>query len=201
MKPLLIVVEGLDGCGKSTLAHGLAKALGAVQMTTPSDALRSLRGEILDGLRHDPLAVELFYAATVQAASAEIGEHLSAGRSVVVDRYWLSTVVYARQRRDFAELLEIERRLLPADVTVWLDVPLSVRRARLEARGQSAADRETLSEEMDAALRRGYLAASRRPVVGRFHRLDAGSMTPGALVAAVRLGVMDALASSAVRPA
>jgi len=84
MKPLLIVVEGLDGSGKPTLARGLADALGAVRMTTPSDALRSLRRDILDGLRHDSLAIELFYAATVQAASAEIGEHLSARRSVVV---------------------------------------------------------------------------------------------------------------------
>ncbi len=191
MRAMLIVVEGLDGSGKSTLARGLSEALGAVSMTTPCQALRHLRGDILDGLRHDPLAVELFYAATVQAASAEIGEHLSAGRSVVMDRYWLSTVVYARQRRDFAELLEVERRLLPADVTIWLDVPLDIRRERLAARGLSAADRETLSEEMDAALRRGYLAASRRPVVGRFLRLEAGGRTPEALVAAARDRVVE----------
>ncbi len=155
-------------------------------MTTPSDALRGMRADILDELRHDPLAVELFYAATVQAASVEIGEHLSAGRSVVVDRYWLSTVVYARQRRDFAELLEIERRLLPADVTIWLDAPLAIRRRRLAARGLSEADRETLSVAQDAGLRRGYLAASGRPVVGRFLRLDAGEMGPAELVVAAQ---------------
>ena len=32
-KPLLIAVEGLDGCGKSTLARNLAVALGAGALT------------------------------------------------------------------------------------------------------------------------------------------------------------------------
>lgn len=182
--PLLIAAEGLDGSGKTTFSTLLATKLGAVWLTTPSPELREVRDRVLEGLGNDPLAVELLYAATVQAASARAAELLAEGRSVVIDRYWLSTVVYARQRPDFAELREVEDRLLPADLTVWIDVPLAVRRERALGRGVSGADLETFDPARDAALRRGYLAASGRPIVGRMLRLD-GRQAPADLVAAV----------------
>ena len=42
----IITVDGLDGCGKSTLVGELARTLGGVQVTTPSGGLRALRAVV-----------------------------------------------------------------------------------------------------------------------------------------------------------
>lgn len=66
-----IVVEALDGVGKTTLCAGLARALGARVMDTPGPALRPVREQILQALGPDEAARALFYAATVQAEGGE----------------------------------------------------------------------------------------------------------------------------------
>ena len=174
-----IVIEGLDGSGKSTLARDLAMALGGIQMTTPSPALRDVRETILLGLRGSPIARQAFYLATLAHAADVIRPVIGAGRPVVLDRYLLSTMVYAAQRGEYLRWAELEARLLPADVTVFLDVPLHERKARLERRGMSAADIETLDPDFDAGVRRRYLEWSHHPATGRFVHLHvAGHESP-----------------------
>ena len=68
----LLVLEGLDGSGKTTLARALADHLGAVPCTTPDPRLRAVRQVVDEALAADPLAGPLFYASTVLAASAQI---------------------------------------------------------------------------------------------------------------------------------
>lgn len=182
MSARLIVLEGLDGSGKSTVAAGLAQRLGAALMTTPGELLRGVRARVLQGLQ-TPVARQVFYLATVEEASEEARNHLSRGRSVVLDRYLLSTMVYAVQRGPSLRWPELEQRLLPADLTVFLDLPLPVRRQRLARRGAGEDDRETLAEVFDQGVRRRYLDWSTHPTVGRFVHLDlSGAEPPEAIV-------------------
>lgn len=44
-----IVLEGLDGVGKSTLAAALAKRLGAVSMRTPPECMEPFRSRFTSG--------------------------------------------------------------------------------------------------------------------------------------------------------
>lgn len=76
-----MVFEGLDGAGKSTLATGVAAALGARWMTTPSPRVRGFRDELIAGFDGCQEAAQLFYLATVFAASREIAAELAAGRA------------------------------------------------------------------------------------------------------------------------
>ncbi len=159
MSPRFIVLEALDGVGKTTIAQGLAAALDAVAMNTPGDALRVLSGEVLAGLGPHQTARCLFYAGSVLARGAEARAIVDGGRSVVMDRYWLSTVAYARARGVSADLSGIEALVPPPDVTLLLTLDEGERRRRLATRGLTAADRETL----DPAFRERVLAELRAP--------------------------------------
>jgi dTMP kinase len=174
-----VVIEGLDGSGKSTLAAALSARRGARCTTTPEPALRKVRNQVLTGLQNSQLAHQAFYLATVEAASCSIRAEVTAGGSVVLDRYLLSTMVYAEQRGVQVRWPALEHGLFPADATVFIDVPRAIRQARMEARGMSPADIETLDPAFDEGVRSRYLEWSRHRVVGQFiHVVLKGSETP-----------------------
>jgi dTMP kinase len=181
----LIVFEGLDGAGKSTAAQAAAKALGAVFMTTPSPRVREYRDDLITGFKGSQEAQQFFYLATVFAASREIAALLAEGRTVVLDRYFLSTQAYAAFRGSGLALDDVQALLVPADLTVFVEAPLETRRSRLAARGTSAADRETLSPAANARLLHEHLARAHLPVVGKFLRLDTSVLSPEDVARAV----------------
>ena len=176
-RPIFVVFEGLDGSGKSTCAKGLAKRIGAEFMTTPSNEVRRYRDDLIQHLGSSQEARQLFYLATVFAASDEVSALLQRGRSVVLDRYFLSTQAYAAFRGSRFLNDDAQALLQPADVTFYLDTPLDTRVQRLRQRGMGAADRETVTADADARLRAEHFRRSQLEVVGRFEcvRGDGGS--------------------------
>ena len=189
--PLFIVFEGLDGSGKSTSAKLLAEKLDAVFITTPSGKMRSYRDRVITDLGHNQEAHQLFYLATVFAASAHVQELLAQGRSVVIDRYFLSTQAYAEFRGSTLALDEVESQLLPAHMTVYLDVPLHERRRRLATRATTAADAETLNETADTTLRKTHAARFNLPVVGRVLPIAAACLSPDQIAALVMADLQE----------
>lgn len=182
--PLLIAVEGLDGCGKSTLARALADAIGAVFLRTPQDLDAETRTAMEAHCARSVLARMLFYSATVAAAAVEVRAALAAGRSVVVDRYWLSTVVYHRVMGSPIMLDEVTDALPPADFTIFLQAPLEVRAQRVRSRGQATdADRWSLQPDPSRRIEALYRELGRHRIAGRFLELDASEQTPDQLVA------------------
>ncbi len=129
-RPTFIVFKGLDGSGKSTCAAALAAQLGAALMTTPTPSVRAYRDDLMLSLGASQEARQLFYLATVFAASREITALLDQGRSVVLDRYFLSTQAYAAFRGSQLSLDDVQRLLRPADVTIY---GCSARHSRREA--------------------------------------------------------------------
>jgi dTMP kinase len=192
MRGRLIVVEGLDGVGKSTLSRGLADALGAAWRTTPSEALRAHRGAFDAAYRDIPAASQLFYAASVVAAGAEADALRAAGRDVVIDRYWSSTLAYARAAGSKLDLCEVEDLLPAADVTLLVELPEDERRARLLSRGASEMDRSTLDPTRMRRLQRELRQALSRRVAGCGRLLDVSGLDPAGAVAAALALVDDA---------
>lgn len=184
--PVFVVFEGLDGAGKTTVARRVAATMNAAYLTTPSAAVRVFRDDLIRDFGGSQEAAHLFYLATVFAASREVDALIVQGRSVVLDRYLLSTQAYAEFRGSALRLEEVERHLRPADLTVFLDAPLGIRMHRIVGRRcATAADRETLNLDADTTLRQAHAARSGLPVTGRFLNLDTAGSGPDELVALV----------------
>jgi dTMP kinase len=141
-------------------------------MTTPTPSVRAYRDDLMLSLGASQEARQLFYLATVFAASREITALLDQGRSVVLDRYFLSTQAYAAFRGSKLSLDDVQRLLRPADVTIYMDAALATRVARLQQRGTSLADLETLSAAADNRLREEHMQRAHLEVVGRFMAVE-----------------------------
>lgn len=175
--PVFIVFEGLDGVGKTSCAKVVAELLDAHFMSTPTAKIREYRDLIIESFKGNQEAAQLFYLSTVVAASDEAKSELAKGRSVVLDRYYLSTQVYADFRGSKLDLdLTMANILLPADWTVFLEASLKVRKSRVLKRGCSAADNETLSDQSNDLLLNGYSRRMHLPVVGKYIRIDTSSL-------------------------
>jgi dTMP kinase len=149
----LIALEGIDGCGKSTQAARLAGALGALLTFEPGDTALggSIRRLMLDfDAAVSPRAEALLMASDrAQHVDEVVGPALSRGRWVVTDRFSGSTLAYQGWGRGLGAepltpvLAFATNGLLP-DLSILLDVPVAVARARITA---NAPDR---LERMDA---------------------------------------------------
>lgn len=177
--PVFVVIEGLDGTGKSTLCRMLAHRLGAVSMATPLPELAGIRA-LADGTFDiDPLARKCWYAAHVAAASARVRQYLEQRKNVVMDRYWLSTLAYSAADGENSDFSGVERGLVPADVTFFLDLSLEKRSQRLMQRDRLLPhDIRTLGRKRSLALRRSFLALSGNRVAGLMVRIDTGEGAP-----------------------
>ena len=95
---MLITVEGLDGAGKTTLIAGLARALGATVLREPGGVELSerIRGLVADpSVAVDPRAEALLFAAArAQLVAERLRPLLSAGETVLMDRFVDSSLAY-----------------------------------------------------------------------------------------------------------
>src|SRR5258706_2183308 len=141
----LIALEGLDGCGKTTQAAGIAEALRArgrdVLLTRePSDGPIGKRIRAL-ARGGDALSAEeelaLFTDDRREHVALAIAPALAAGRFVLTDRYTLSTVAYQGARGlDWREILARSEAAFPVpDAVLLFELTVDEGLARTRARG------------------------------------------------------------------
>ena len=204
MPGIFITFEGGDGTGKSTQVRLLTEWLtqqGRAVVTTREPggtevgtALREIvlhhRGEI------DPRAEALLYAADrAQHIGTLVRPALERGDVVVQDRYIDSSVAYQGAGRvlDAAEIKRISLwatgDLIP-DLTVLLDLPGDVARARLAGEHKSFDRLENERDDFHERVRAGFLAlAANEP--NRFLVVDAAQeIDQIALVIRDRVGAL-----------
>jgi len=142
----LIVLEGLDGAGKSTQARLLARRLAdeghrvlRTREPTPGPVGRRLREHATAG---EPLGpreeCELFFQDRRWHAELVLRPALAAGEVVVCDRYFPSTVAYQGARGLDPQTLLAESELeFPApDLAVLLRLPAEAGLDRVARRGE-----------------------------------------------------------------
>ncbi len=142
-----IVLEGIEGSGKSTQSRRLVDALGPDVVVTQEPGGtrigRSVREVLLDN-RNTAMAAEtelfLYFADRAQHVRELILPALEAGRLVVSDRYVQSTRAYQGYGRGFPlETIDTLWRIatggLMPDLLVLLDVPVEVGLGRVRERG------------------------------------------------------------------
>ncbi|WP_029592521.1 dTMP kinase [Franconibacter pulveris] len=155
MRSKYIVIEGLEGAGKTTARNIIVEALGESGVTDivftrePGGTLlaEKLRSLILDiksvgdEVITDKAELLMFYAARVQLVETVIKPALARGAWVIGDRHDLSTQAYQGGGRG------IDRHLLTTlrdavlgdfapDLTLYLDVDPLVGLERARARGE-----------------------------------------------------------------
>jgi len=144
----LIALEGIDGCGKSTQARRLVEALAdagipAVSFREPGDTEygRELRRVFVEGRDISPEEeMRLFLEDRLIDVRDNIKPALAAGRHVVMDRYYLSSVVYqGALGLDPAMIRARNEEIAPRpDLTLILDLTVDVALQRIAvSRGQA----------------------------------------------------------------
>jgi dTMP kinase len=141
-----IVIEGIDGTGKTELAARLVPPLlrrghSVSSFRSPTD--KFLRREYDRLVKTEPLAAALCFTVDRAMLRPEIEGALDQGDVVVQDRSFYSTLAYqapglgADQMR---ELERIERALsIEPDLVLYLDAPVDVAVHRMQESGQADA--------------------------------------------------------------
>jgi dTMP kinase len=167
----LIVIEGLDGAGKRTLADGLTAALDGrvARLAFPrygesvhADLIRDGLHGRLGGLSHEVYGMAMLFALDRHGAAPAIRAALAANDVVLLDRYVASNAAFgaARLHQDargefvaWVRGLEIERLALPVpDAHLLLRVPVDVAASRSAHRSRVEQDRGRDTWESDADL-------------------------------------------------
>lgn len=138
-----VAIEGLDGVGKSTLVKQMAGCFSGHAMSTPGLSLQESRQAVLNALAEDELAKALFYTASVSSQGRKARCTVERGEWVFMDRYWASTLAYAKARGVTADLDALSKSLIQPDMTVLLLLDEAERQRRLRARGATVEDMET----------------------------------------------------------
>lgn len=127
-----IVIEGIDGSGKSTQAKKLYQWIKEhkkkVHLTSePTSYLIGglIRSQLIKDWKSSLECLQLLFAADrAYHLEKEIIPLLKKGYMVISDRYFLSTIAYGLlEIEDLNWLLEINRRFLLPDLTFILDLP------------------------------------------------------------------------------
>ena len=132
VKGKLVSIEGIDGCGKTTHTRLLAEWLRThgyrvVVTDEPTDGIigriikRALRGEIKLQVITEAL---LFAADRIQHIAEVVRPALKAGKIVITERYFYSSLAYQSARGLSMTWLEnINRAALKPNLSILIDLP------------------------------------------------------------------------------
>ena len=174
----LIVLEGIDGCGKSTQARRLLERLGgdALLLREPGGTVlgEQVRGVLLDtATRACPVAEFFGYQmARAQLCAEVLTPALAAGRLVVLDRFWHSTIAYQAfglglPLAQVRAAIDLAVGDITPDKVLWIDVPVE---ECLKRRANAGADRiERRGAAYLERVRAGYLSLAQS---GELVRVD-----------------------------
>ncbi|KAH9577846.1 Thymidylate kinase-like domain [Trypanosoma melophagium] len=156
-KKVLIVLEGLDGVGKSLVSQTLVRKLGgdrAQLMRTPDPAYNDIR-ELFRV--QDEKTARAFYSAANYLAAWDAFHPTDQRQFIVFDRWWCSTCAMALANTyNLASLppagdvvYQWPQDLPKPDVGVFLYVEEHIRQARIRRRAPEDAEERRLREQQE----------------------------------------------------
>jgi len=167
MNGRFIVLEGVDGSGKTTLSRRLAEFFGNTVITaepTPGPIGKILRSGELGPV--PPAAEALLFAADRAIHTVAIQRDLAAGHWVICDRYFASTVAYqsagGAADEEWLIAMQAPAVILP-DVVLLLDIDPEQAMRRVDMRHEAKSRfehlgylRQVRAEYLRLAQRFGY---------------------------------------------
>jgi dTMP kinase len=143
---LLVILEGIDGAGKTSCATALAqwcgeRGLACCFSKEPTGELhgQKLRTSAESGRLSLEQELELFHADRRAHVQRSIRPMLDEGGIVILDRYYWSTAAYQGARGiDPQVILATNRSFAPVpDLVILLDLPVAEGLQRIRARGDA----------------------------------------------------------------
>lgn len=163
---LFLVLDGPDASGTSTHAAFLAERLrkeghDVVLTSEPTDGpLGKKIREYLKSGNIDPMELQMLFTKD-RAWHVEnvIEPALKAGKTVICDRYWFSTIVYAEaQDLNATELKKLNNKFIQPDVTIFTLPPIDVSLKRLSKRASTEIFEQ---EDLQRKIHDGYAQMAR----------------------------------------
>jgi dTMP kinase len=166
--PKLIVLEGLDGAGTTTQSRRLFEHLRGHGIPTrltrePSDGpIGRLLREMLIGQHALPTGAIsqstfglLFAADRLDHLQREVEPQLSAGVTVVSDRWYHSSMAYQGTDADRSWIAQLNARARRPDLTIFLQVrpEIAAQRRMAAGRGRELFDDLQMQQAVDAGYR------------------------------------------------
>ena len=146
-KGLFIVIEGIDGTGKSTQVRRLgewfvSRGREVVLSREPTDGPwgKKLRESAATGRLSPEDELQYFLKDRRQHVEELISPALAAGKVVILDRYYFSSMAYQGSRGfDPAEIRRLNEEFAPQpDLLLILDLDVDTAHQRIGYRGDSA---------------------------------------------------------------
>lgn len=166
-----IVLEGIEASGKTTQVKRLGEKFPEAILTkNPTDSKigRLIREDVLGGSsKIPPVAYQYLFAADREIQQEEIINYLKAGKTVISDRYFWSSVAYGiadREGMDFEDwenvslvafsILSMYHQFVLPDLTVYLDISLDESLKRMQ--GSEKHTEIYDNPEMNVKIQKGY---------------------------------------------
>ena len=144
----VIVIEGPDGAGTTTMSRRLAEDLNADWTCEPTDKKTGVKvDEMISEEGYSPESVALAFASDrILHIEEDVMPMLKDGRTVVSDRYVYSSLIYQPEMgADQEWVREINTAAVEPELTIILDVTAELGMERVGDRGSE----KSIFEELD----------------------------------------------------
>ncbi len=169
-----IVLEGVDGSGKTTQVRNLAEKLShthtvfTTKNPTAGPIGKFIRDVLVEKVKVPLISIQYLYSADRQMQQEEIIERLKKGETIISDRYFWSALAYGIVDRggdlnEQTELLLVSQSILSMyhqfilpDLTIYLDVPVAVgleRMAQIEGKIHEIYEEKAKLEKISEAYK------------------------------------------------
>jgi len=157
---IFLVLEGVDGTGKTTIARRISNAIGGQYVKSPPQPFAGIKQHVLETAT--PTArFTYFLCSNIQLSS--LAESLLDRSHVVSDRYIWSTLAYHAAIENITPsrlkhlVAPFQRFLIMPDLVVFLTVGREVQLLRLKDRVDDKLQRDLLmSDRFQQRLRKAY---------------------------------------------
>jgi len=122
---MIIVIEGIDGSGKSTIAKEISSLLNGIYLRYPTQKYRILREYLGGKVSLEPRALFHTFLADILDDQKSLTSNNPTNKPIIIDRYVFSTIAYEINGgygyEDRKKIIELSKPMVP-DKVIFLDV-------------------------------------------------------------------------------
>jgi len=169
----LVVIEGVDGCGKDTQINRLKEELNCKVFKYPTMKFSMLRDFLEKRLELDRKALFLLFLADIAEEQKKVKKALEEHELVIMDRYVFSTISYEINALSFDDAKHIVKKLefMKPDKVLLLDIPAEVSFERKKK--QKTPDRYEEDREYLEKVRGRFLKLQKENFMSKWKFIDA----------------------------